>query len=268
MFSGSIPALVTPFRDGALDEAAFRRLRRLADRQAAPARWCPCGTTGEAPTMDNDEHHRVDRALRRAGRRPRAGDRRLRLQRHQDGAVGTCRCAKDLGADAALMVAPYYNRPSQDGLLRALLATSTRQCDLPIVLYNVPGADGDRHAARDGGRAGSPAIPNGSSASRTPAATCSAWSSIRLRCGERFCQLSGDDPLALGGYRPRPGRAASRSPPTSRPSSAPTSTPPALAGDFAGRASSTTGCSRCTRRCSPTPARRRPSTRSAACTTG
>ena len=136
MFAGSIPALVTPFRDGAFDEAAFRK---LVDWQIAngSAALVPCGTTGEASTLSNAEHHRVIEVCieQAAGRVPIiAGcgsndtmNARLHLTFSQKN-----------GAAAGLCVAPYYNRPSQEGLIAhfSFLAENT---DLPIVLYNVPG---------------------------------------------------------------------------------------------------------------------------------
>ncbi len=136
MFSGSIPALVTPFRDGAVDYAAFRR---LVDWQIAEGTLglVPCGTTGEAPTLTNEEQHLLFAACveQAAGRVPviagcGSNDTQTALWHMQ--------VAKEVGADAALMVAPYYNRPSQAGLL-AHFSYLAEKVDLPIVLYNVPG---------------------------------------------------------------------------------------------------------------------------------
>lgn len=136
MFSGSIPALVTPFRDGAIDESAFRRLIdwQIVEGSAA---LVPCGTTGEAPTLSNDEQHRLFEVCveQAAGRVPviagcGSNDTQTALWHMQ--------VAKQVGADAALMVAPYYNRPSQAGLL-AHFSYLAERVDLPMVLYNVPG---------------------------------------------------------------------------------------------------------------------------------
>lgn len=136
MFSGSIPALVTPFEDGAVDEAAFRRLVDWQIEQGSSA-LVPCGTTGEAPTLSNEEQHRLFALCveQTAGRVPviagcGSNDTQTALWHMQE--------AKALGADAALMVAPYYNRPSQAGLL-AHFGYLAEQVDLPMVLYNVPG---------------------------------------------------------------------------------------------------------------------------------
>jgi len=136
MFSGSIPALVTPFRDGAFDEEAFRRLVDWQIENGSSA-LVPCGTTGEAPTLTNEEHHRViavcvDQAAGRVPVIAGCGSNST------DTAVWHMREAMALGADAALCVAPYYNRPSQEGLL-AHFGHMAESCELPIILYNVPG---------------------------------------------------------------------------------------------------------------------------------
>ena len=196
MFSGSIPALVTPFRDGALDEAAFRRFIDWQIDNGSSA-LVPCGTTGESATLDNDEHHRaigicIEQA---AGRVPviagcGSNDTRTALWHMQ--------VAKELGADAALMVAPYYNRPSQAGLL-AHFSFLAESCDLPIVLYNVPG------------RTVTDLLPATviELAKRFPQRIVGVKDASgdlqrvvlqRVGAGADFCQLSGDDPLALAGY--------------------------------------------------------------------
>jgi len=134
-FEGSMTALVTPFRDGAVD---FATLDRLVDRQIEGGTdWLvPCGTTGESPTLSHEEHDRVIEAVirRAAGRRPvmagagsNATSEAVRLSKH----------AAEAGADAILSVVPYYNRPPQEGLFRHFAAVA-QAVDLPIVLYNVP----------------------------------------------------------------------------------------------------------------------------------
>ena len=136
MFSGSIPALVTPFRDGALDERAFRRLVDWQIENGSSA-LVPCGTTGENSTLSNAEHHRVIEICveQAAGRVPVIAG---------CGSNDTMNAAlhmtfsKKCGASAALLVAPYYNRPSQAGLL-AHFSYLAEHVDLPIILYNVPG---------------------------------------------------------------------------------------------------------------------------------
>ena len=135
MFSGSIPALITPFTGDQVDEA---RLAALVERQIAggSSALVPCGTTGEAPTLSMDEHHRVIAVTiaAAAGRVPviagcGSNDTATALRHIERAAVA--------GAAAALVVAPYYNRPDSDGLV-AHYTHLARASALPIVLYNVP----------------------------------------------------------------------------------------------------------------------------------
>ena len=135
MFSGSIPALVTPFRDGRVDEEAFRAFVDWQIEEGSSA-LVPCGTTGESATMTIEEHNRVVRICveQAAGRVPviagcGSNDTRIALE-HMF-------AAQAAGADAALVVAPYYNKPNQDGVYQHFAYLAER-CDLPIVLYNVP----------------------------------------------------------------------------------------------------------------------------------
>ncbi|MET0180082.1 MAG: dihydrodipicolinate synthase family protein, partial [Novosphingobium sp.] len=136
MFSGSIPALVTPFRHGAFDEPAFRRLVEWQIAEGSSA-LVPCGTTGEASTLSNAEHHRVIEVCveQAAGRVPViagcGSNDTMNALLHMN-------FARKCGAAAALCVAPYYNRPSQAGLV-AHFSYLAERGGLPIVLYNVPG---------------------------------------------------------------------------------------------------------------------------------
>ncbi|MBX3564450.1 MAG: 4-hydroxy-tetrahydrodipicolinate synthase [Sphingomonas sp.] len=136
MFSGSIPALVTPFRNGAFAEQDFRDLVEWQIEQGSAA-LVPVGTTGEAATLTKDEHFEVvrvcaDQARGRVKILAGAGSNDTAV------AIGNVKAAQDSGADAALMVPPYYNRPSQDGIFRHFEAVANATT-LPIVLYNVPG---------------------------------------------------------------------------------------------------------------------------------
>lgn len=136
MFSGSIPALVTPFQDGSIDEAAFRRLVEWQIAEGSSA-LVPCGTTGEAPTITSEEQHRlfalcVEAAAGQVPVIAGCGSNDTQTAKWH------MQVAKDLGCQAALMVAPYYNRPSQAGLL-AHFSYLAEAVDLPMVLYNVPG---------------------------------------------------------------------------------------------------------------------------------
>jgi 4-hydroxy-tetrahydrodipicolinate synthase len=138
-FAGVTVALVTPFRDGEVD---FAELARLVDWQVEQGVDClaPVGTTGESPTLDHAEHERVIAAVveRAAGRvkvMPGTGSNSTRE------AVRLTRFAHRAGADGALLVGPYYNKPTQEGYYRHFAAVA-ESVDLPLVLYNIPGRTG------------------------------------------------------------------------------------------------------------------------------
>ncbi|QDT14643.1 4-hydroxy-tetrahydrodipicolinate synthase [Alienimonas californiensis] len=138
-FAGLTVALVTPFRDGAVDEG---RLKSNVDWQVeqGTAGLAPCGTTGESPTLSHAEHERViDLVCTRAAGRLNvvAGTGSNSTAE----AVRLTKSAQRSGADAALMVAPYYNKPTQEGFYQHFAAVADA-CDLPIVLYNIPGRTG------------------------------------------------------------------------------------------------------------------------------
>lgn len=192
LFKGAVTALVTPFRDGAVDEEAFIS---LVERQIAAGihGLVPVGTTGETSTLSHDEHRRVvelcvstsaGRAFVIAGAGSNSTEEAIELARH----------AKTVGADGALVVTPYYNRPSQEGLYSHYAAIAAA-VQLPIVVYNVPARTsvdisndtlarlaqlpnivGIKDATGDLGRA----------------------SLQRLDCGADWNMLSGDDLTALG----------------------------------------------------------------------
>ncbi len=136
MFSGSIPALVTPFRDGSFDEEGFRRLVDWQIENGSSA-LVPCGTTGEASTLSNAEHHRVIEVCveQAAGRVPVIAGCGSNDTKN---ALLHMNFSKKCGVKAGLCVAPYYNRPSQAGLI-AHYSYLAEHSDLPIILYNVPG---------------------------------------------------------------------------------------------------------------------------------
>jgi 4-hydroxy-tetrahydrodipicolinate synthase len=133
---GSMPALVTPMRDGKVDEQAFRKFVSWQIEQGSHG-LVPCGTTGESPTLSHDEHMRVVEICvqETAGRVPviaGAGSNST------DEAIALTRHAKSVGADAVLHVTGYYNKPSQEGQYRHFMAVADA-VDLPILLYNIPG---------------------------------------------------------------------------------------------------------------------------------
>ena len=196
MFSGSIPALATPFRDGAFDEDAFRRFVEWQIANGSTG-LVPCGTTGESATIDNEEHHAIIAACADAakGRVPviaGAGSNDTQT------ALWHIKEAQVAGADAVLLVAPYYNRPNQAGLL-AHFSYLAERTDLPIMLYNVPGrtiTDILPETVIELHRR----FPDKIVSIKDASGDLSRVVTHRMGAGERFNQLSGDDPLALAGY--------------------------------------------------------------------
>src|SRR5213595_1910788 len=138
-FAGLTVALITPFRGGEVD---YQGLAQLVDWHMEQGTDClaPVGTTGESPTLDHEEHERVIAAVveRAAGRlkvMPGTGSNSTRE------AIRLTRFAKRAGADGALMVGPYYNKPTQEGYFRHFAAVA-EAADVPMVLYNIPGRTG------------------------------------------------------------------------------------------------------------------------------
>ena len=193
MFSGSIPALITPFRDGTFDEAAFRRLVDFQIDNGSTA-LVACGTTGEASTLSNAEHHRVIEVCieQAAGRVPViAGCGSNDTQN----ALLHMSFSKKAGAAAGLCVAPYYNRPGQAGLI-AHFSHLAENSDLPIVLYNVPGrtvTDIEPETVCELATR----YPDRIVAIKDASGDLSRVTDHRMGIGRDFCQLSGDDELAL-----------------------------------------------------------------------
>jgi 4-hydroxy-tetrahydrodipicolinate synthase len=191
MFSGSIPALVTPFCDGAFAEDKFRALVDWQIAEGSSA-LVPCGTTGEAPTLSYDEHYRVISVCieQAAGRVPViagcGSNDTAAAVRHME-------FAKAEGAAAALVVAPYYNRPNQDGIY-AHYAHLADKSDLPIIVYNVPARTvTDIQPATMARLAEIPTIVGIKDASGQIARV----GEHRLGCGADFNQLCGNDDMAL-----------------------------------------------------------------------
>ena len=193
MFSGSIPALATPFRDGSFDEAAFRKLVDWQIDNGSKG-LVPCGITGEASTLSNAEHHRVIEVCieQAAGRVPviagcGSNDTRNALLHMQ--------FSKKARAAAGLCVAPYYNRPSQTGLI-AHFSFLAENSDLPIVLYNVPGrtvTDIEDETVVELVRK----YPDRIVAIKDASGDLSRVADHRMGLDHEFCQLSGNDELWL-----------------------------------------------------------------------
>ncbi|MDR1083763.1 MAG: 4-hydroxy-tetrahydrodipicolinate synthase [Deltaproteobacteria bacterium] len=135
-FRGVVVAMVTPFKDGAVDEAALRRhIDFLIDQGVQSV--LPCGTTGESPTLSHEEHNRVV-ALTVEAARKRVPVLAGAGSNSTAEAVGMAKHAKQVGADGLLLVSPYYNKPTQEGLYRHFV-TVAEAAELPVILYNIPG---------------------------------------------------------------------------------------------------------------------------------
>jgi 4-hydroxy-tetrahydrodipicolinate synthase len=187
MFKGSITALITPFRNGAVDEAAFQSFVEWQIAEGTDG-LVPCGTTGESPTLSHDEHNRVvalcvevakGKVPVIAGAGSNSTAEAIALAGH----------AKKAGADAVLVVTPYYNKPTQEGMFQHF-KTIHDSVDIPIVIYNIPGrcvidmtVDTMARLAK---------LPN---IVGVKDATNDLMRPLRgrLAMGDKFCQLSGED---------------------------------------------------------------------------
>lgn len=192
MFFGSIPALITPFSNGRVDETTFREFVEWQIAEGSNA-VVPCGTTGESATLDFDEHHRViaicvDQAKGRVPVIAGTGSN------NTQSAIANMKEAQKNGADAALIVLPYYNRPSQAGLIAHFRAL-TDACDLPIIVYNVPGRTVTNITVET--LAEVARLPNVVGI-KDATGDLGRVTAQRAACGEGFCQLSGNDETALG----------------------------------------------------------------------
>ncbi|GAA3799228.1 4-hydroxy-tetrahydrodipicolinate synthase [Qipengyuania pelagi] len=193
MFTGSIPALATPFRDGAFDEVAYRKLIDWQIENGSKG-LVPCGTTGEASTLSNAEHHRVIEVCieQAAGRVPVIAGCGSNDTKNALLHMGF---SKKAGATAGLCVAPYYNRPSQTGLI-AHFSYLAEHSDLPIVLYNVPGrtvTDIEDETVVELVRR----FPDRIVAIKDASGDLSRVADHRMGLSKDFCQLSGNDELWL-----------------------------------------------------------------------
>lgn len=192
MFTGSMPALVTPFRNGELDLETLKKLVEWHIGEGSDG-LVPVGTTGESPTLTHREHEIVVEEVVKAaaGRVPviaGAGSNNttesIRLARH----------AESVGADAVLVVTPYYNKPTQRGLIAHFTAVHDC-CNLPVIIYNIPGRSVvDMTPATMGELAKLPRIVGVKDATGDLARVCDQ----RMTCGPDFVQLSGEDATAHG----------------------------------------------------------------------
>jgi 4-hydroxy-tetrahydrodipicolinate synthase len=190
-FKGSFPALITPFRSGEVDEAAFRKLVNWQIEQGSNG-LVPCGTTGESPTLSHTEHMRVvEMCVEEAnGRVPVIAGAGSNSTRE---AIELTKFAKSVGADAVLSVTGYYNKPSQEGLYRHYAAIADA-VDMPIIVYNIPGRAVVEVSVETMGRLSKLANVVG-----VKDATNNLARPLRERqiCGPDFVQLSGEDGTAI-----------------------------------------------------------------------
>ena len=198
MFAGAFTAIVTPFKGGQVDEKAFKGLIRFG-LDGGVSGFVPCGTTGESPTLSHEEHNRVVEMTVKevagqvkiiAGTGSNSTEEAISLTRH----------AKKVGVDAALLVSPYYNKPTQEGLYRHFKAIA-EAVDIPLVLYNIQGRTGvniENSTMEKLSR-----LPNIVGVKEASGSILQMSEVIRL-CGPDFDVLSGDDQMtfplmALGG---------------------------------------------------------------------
>ena len=192
MFKGSFTALITPFKNGAFDETAYERIIEWQIAQGTHG-LVPVGTTGESPTLSHDEHKRVvevcvETVRKRVPVIAGAGSNSTAE------AIDFARHAKDAGADAVLIVMPYYNKPTQEGLYLHVKAINDA-VDIPIVLYNVPSRTvADMSVATMARCARLKNVVGVKDAT----ANLARASLQRLACGPDFVMFSGEDATALG----------------------------------------------------------------------
>ncbi|THH35416.1 4-hydroxy-tetrahydrodipicolinate synthase [Aliishimia ponticola] len=192
MFKGSMPALVTPFRGGELDLDTLKKLVEWHIGEGSHG-FVPVGTTGESPTLTHDEHEIVIETVVKAvaGRVPviaGAGSN------NTVEAIRFVQYAAKVGADAALVVTPYYNKPTQRGLIAHFTALHDA-ADIPIIIYNIPGRSViDMTPETMGELAKLPRIVGVKDATGDLARVCDT----RMACGTDFIQLSGEDATAHG----------------------------------------------------------------------
>lgn len=198
MFTGSMVALVTPFRDGSVDWKSLEALVEFHIQNGTHA-LVPCGTTGESATLSHEEHDEVITAVIKAVNKRRpviAGTG----SNSTEEAVRLTRKAETSGADAALMISPYYNRPTQEGIYQHYKKVASK-VGIPIIVYNIPGRTGSKIEPETLARLAE--IGNIAGVKEATGSVDQAIDVIRL-CGDRLAVYSGEDSLtfslmALGG---------------------------------------------------------------------
>ena len=192
LFYGSIPALITPFRNGKVDDKAYQAFVDWQITQGSHG-VVPCGTTGESPTLDHDEHKRVVELCieAAAGRVPVIAGTGSNSTAE---AIDLTVHAKRAGAAGALVVVPYYNKPTQEGMYQHYKALND-EVDIPILIYNIPGRTGVNMTVETMARLAR--LPNIVGV-KDAANDITRTSLQRVAIGPDFIQLSGDDGNALG----------------------------------------------------------------------
>ena len=192
MFQGSIVALVTPFNDGKVDEAKLRELVEMHVAQGTDG-IVPCGTTGESPTLSHDEHRRVVEIVIEAARG------RLHViagtgSNATSEAIDLTRHAKKAGATGALVVNPYYNKPTQEGLYRHFRAVADA-VDIPILVYNIAGRTAVNVETDTLARLVKDCL--NIVGVKEASGSLDQMTQVVLACGPDFSVLSGDDNITL-----------------------------------------------------------------------
>ncbi|MGH7932802.1 MAG: 4-hydroxy-tetrahydrodipicolinate synthase [Candidatus Binataceae bacterium] len=191
MFNGAFSAIITPFRDGAVDEAALREMVEWQIQSGIDG-LVPCGSTGESATLSHAEHEQViklviEQARRRvpviAGTGSNSTAEAIRLTTF----------AREVRADGALLISPYYNKPTQEGIYKHY-KTIAASVDLPLIVYNIPGRTGSNILPETFARMCE--IKNIVGV-KEASGSMDQCSDILKFCGERLTMLSGDDPLTL-----------------------------------------------------------------------
>jgi 4-hydroxy-tetrahydrodipicolinate synthase len=191
MFSGAFTALVTPFRNGEVDVEALEGLVEFQIRQGIHG-LVPCGTTGETPALSEEEDRLVVETV------VRVADGRVPVvagtgSNSTEMAIKYTRMAEEAGADGSLQVAPYYNKPTQEGIYRHFAAIS-ESTSLPLIIYNIPGRTSVTISAETMARLAG--IPNVVGV-KDSTLSMNMISDVKALCGEEFDVLSGDDPMTL-----------------------------------------------------------------------
>ena len=191
MFSGALSAIITPFRDGAIDETALRDLIEWQIQNGVDG-IVPCGSTGESATLTHAEHERVIRiAIEQARKRvPVVAGTGSNSTAE---AIRLTTFAREAGADGALLISPYYNKPTQEGIVKHY-KTIAQSVSLPLIVYNIPGRTGSNILPETLARLAD--VPNIVGV-KEASGSMEQVSDIHRLCGERLTILSGDDSLTL-----------------------------------------------------------------------